>query len=124
VVPRIDALIALGALLRRQGQRRHARELLGEAQTLAHETGALAALRRAREEVLAAGGRPRRAATRGVDALTPAEVRVARLAAEGRSNPEIAQQLFITRRTVETHLTSAYSKLGLHGREQLAVALA
>jgi tetratricopeptide (TPR) repeat protein len=65
VVPRIDALTTLGALLRRQGHRRHARELLGEAQTLAHETGALAALRRARDELLAAGGRPRRDAWRG-----------------------------------------------------------
>lgn len=123
VLPRIDALQVLGASLRRRGERRRARELLAEAQHLAHETGAVAALPGIRDELLAAGGRPRRAALRGPDALTPAELRVARLAAEGRSNPEIAQLLFVTRRTVETHLTSAYGKLGIDGREALDGAL-
>ena len=97
VVPRIDALCALGAALRRTGQRRQARDYLLQAQHLAYETGAIAALNTAREELLAAGGRPRRLAVRGIDALTPSETRVVRFAAEGRSNPEIAQLLFITR---------------------------
>ena len=123
VLPRIEALSALGASLRRRGQRARAREYLTEAQHLAQQTGALAALRGAREELLSAGGRPRRLAARGVDALTPAELRVARLAAEGRSNPEIAQLLFVTRRTVETHLTSIYGKLGVANRRQLSDAL-
>ena len=123
VVPRIDALCAMGAALRRSGHRRLARDYLIQAQHLAHESGALGALNTAREELLAAGGRPRRLAVRGIDALTPSETRVARLAAEGRSNPEIAQLLFITRRTVETHLTSAYSKLGITGRDALREAL-
>lgn len=124
VLSRTNALIALGSALRRRGQRREAREALGEAQHLAQATGALRPLRLAREELLAAGGRPRRAAARGIDALTPSEIRVARLAAQGRSNPEIAQLLFVTRRTVETHLTSIYGKLGVRGRAGLAEALA
>jgi DNA-binding CsgD family transcriptional regulator len=59
----------------------------------------------------------------GPDSLTPSELRVARLAAEGRSNPEIAHQLFLTRRTVETHLTHAYQKLEIASRGELAAAL-
>jgi DNA-binding NarL/FixJ family response regulator len=55
--------------------------------------------------------------------LTPSELRVARLAAEGRSNPEIAHHLFLTRRTVETHLTHAYQKLEIASRAELADAL-
>jgi DNA-binding CsgD family transcriptional regulator len=123
VVPRVAAMIALGGALRRSGQRRRARELLAEAQALASELGLMAAARQAREELRAAGGRPRRLARRGVDALTPSEIRVAGLAAEGHTNPEIAQRLFVTRRTVETHLTSIYGKLGVDGRGQLAGAL-
>jgi DNA-binding CsgD family transcriptional regulator len=57
----------------------------------------------------------------GVDALTPSERRVCQLAAEGHSNPEIAQALFVTRRTVESHLASAYRKLGISSREGLKV---
>jgi DNA-binding CsgD family transcriptional regulator len=123
VLPHIAALSALGASLRRRGRRSEARRYLAEAQHLAGEAGALAALRHAHEELLAAGGRPRRVATRGIDALTPAELRVARLAAEGHSNPEIAQLLFVTRRAVETHLTSVYGKLGVASRGQLSDAL-
>lgn len=60
---------------------------------------------------------------RGVDALTPSERRVCRLASEGLSNPEIAQSLFVTRATVETHLHAAYGKLGISSRGELADAL-
>jgi DNA-binding CsgD family transcriptional regulator len=59
----------------------------------------------------------------GVDALTPSELRVAALAAEGMSNREIAQALFVTLRTVEVHLTHAYRKLDIASREQLPAAL-
>ena len=59
-----------------------------------------------------------------VDALTPSELRVVKLAAEGLSNPGIAQQLFVTLRTVEMHLTNAYAKLGITSRRELAAALA
>jgi DNA-binding NarL/FixJ family response regulator len=58
-----------------------------------------------------------------VDALTPQEARIARLAAEGASNPEIADQLYVSRRTVEAHLTKIYAKLGVSSRTQLAYVI-
>jgi len=61
---------------------------------------------------------------RGRDALTPSELRVAQLAAAGQTNRQIAQALFVTQRTVETHLTSTYAKLGISSRPSLAAALA
>ncbi|MBO0683023.1 MAG: helix-turn-helix transcriptional regulator, partial [Candidatus Dormibacteraeota bacterium] len=60
---------------------------------------------------------------RGLDALTPAELRTARLAAEGRTNREIAQALFITAKTVGDHLGAAYGKLGINSRAELSEAL-
>jgi DNA-binding CsgD family transcriptional regulator len=69
------------------------------------------------------GGRPRRPALTGRDALTPTEARVANMAAEGQSTPEIAQALFVTPKTVETHLAHAYRKLDIHTRSELADAL-
>ena len=80
--------------------------------------------RRAQAELQAAGARPRRPALTGPDALTPTEHRVATLAAAGHSNPDIAQQLYVTRRTVETHLTHAFQKLDITNRDQLAACLA
>jgi DNA-binding CsgD family transcriptional regulator len=59
----------------------------------------------------------------GAEALTPAERRVAELAAAGRSNREIAEQLFVTQKTVEGHLRGAYDKLGIRSRHALAEAL-
>jgi DNA-binding CsgD family transcriptional regulator len=58
-----------------------------------------------------------------VAALTPSELRVARLAADGRTNREIARGLYVTPKTVETHLAHAYAKLGITGRAELAAAL-
>ena len=69
------------------------------------------------------GARPRRRRLSGADALTPAERRVCELAAAGHSNPAIAQALFVSLRTVETHLTRSYAKLGIPGREQLPAAI-
>jgi DNA-binding CsgD family transcriptional regulator len=60
---------------------------------------------------------------RGVDALTPSELRVARLVAEGATNREVAQTLWISRKTVETHLAAIYRKLGVNDRSLLADAL-
>jgi DNA-binding CsgD family transcriptional regulator len=60
----------------------------------------------------------------GVDALTPSERRVARMAAEGMSNPQIAQALFVTRKTIEKHLGSAYSKLDIASRDLLPALVA
>ena len=72
---------------------------------------------------MAAGARPQRAALSGPEALTPSERRVAELAAEGLSNREIAETLWVTRKTVEVHLGSAYAKLGIRSRAQLADVL-
>jgi DNA-binding CsgD family transcriptional regulator len=80
-------------------------------------------LERGQAELIAAGARPRRVARSGVEALTPSERRVATRAAEGLSTPEIAQQLFVTVNTVESHLRHVYAKLGIHSREELAPAL-
>jgi DNA-binding CsgD family transcriptional regulator len=114
----------LGAALRRGGHRVASREILRPALDLAHRCGALALTERARTELIAAGGRPRRLELTGLDSLTPSERRVAQLAAAGLPNREIAQHLFITARTVEGHLTHSYQKLGITSREQLPVALA
>jgi DNA-binding CsgD family transcriptional regulator len=91
---------------------------------LAHRCGGSALAARARTELLACGSRPRRFARSGRDALTASELGVARMAAEGMTNREIAQALFITIRTVTTHLGHAYEKLGIAGRERLAEELA
>jgi DNA-binding CsgD family transcriptional regulator len=118
------AMTDLGAALRRAGQRAESRELLRPALDLAHRCGALVLTERARTELVAAGGRPRRLVLSGLDSLTPSERRVAQLAAAGLSNRDIAQHLFITTRTVEGHLTHAYQKLDITSREQLPDALA
>jgi DNA-binding CsgD family transcriptional regulator len=117
------AITDLGAALRRAGQRAEARQHLAQGLDLAHQLGGLRLAKRAREELTIAGARPRRDALRGRDALTPSELRVAQLAAAGRTNREIAEQLFITLRTVEAHLTSSYAKLGIASRQQLEPAL-
>jgi DNA-binding CsgD family transcriptional regulator/Tfp pilus assembly protein PilF len=118
------ALADLGAALRRAGHRADSREILRTALDLAHRCGARALSERARTELTAAGGRPRRLVLTGLDSLTPSERRVAQLAAAGLANRDIAQQLFITTRTVEGHLTHVYHKLDITSREQLTDALA
>jgi len=117
------AMTDLGAALRRTGQRAGSRNILRPALDLAHRCGALALTERARAELVAAGGRPRRLALSGLDSLTPSERRIAQLAAAGLSNRDIAQNLFITTRTVEGHLTHTYQKLHITSREELPVAL-
>ena len=117
------SLTEWGAALRRAGARTAAREPLRRALDLAARCGATPLAERAREEALAAGARPRRPWTSGVHALTPSELRVARLAAQALGNREIAQALFITTKTVSDHLTSAYRKLNISSREQLAAAM-
>jgi DNA-binding NarL/FixJ family response regulator len=78
---------------------------------------------RARNELLATGSRPRKQRRTGADALTPIERQAATLAARGFSNPEIAQALFISRKTVEKRLSEAYRKLDIHSRDQLSRVL-
>jgi DNA-binding CsgD family transcriptional regulator len=118
------ALIDLGAALRRGNHRKEARQPLREGVELARVCGATALVDRGHAELIASGARPRRSALTGSDSLTPSERRVAGLAADGLSTPEIAQQLFITVNTVESHLRRTYLKLGIHAREELAKALA
>jgi DNA-binding CsgD family transcriptional regulator len=117
------ALVDLGAALRRQNHRRDARDPLRQRTELANRCGATMLMQRGQAELLATGARPRRLVRTGVDALTPSERRVARLAADGLSTPEIAQQLFVTVNTVETHLRHAYLKLDIHSRDELTAAL-
>ena len=121
---RARAAVELGAALRRAGKSRDAREPLRRGLDLAHRCGARALVARAREELVAAGGRPRRQATTGVDALTPRERQVAGLAAQGMSNREIAEALFVTLKTVEWHLRRSYEKVGVQSRRQLGAAMA
>ncbi|MDQ3647646.1 MAG: helix-turn-helix transcriptional regulator [Actinomycetota bacterium] len=90
---------------------------------LAERCGASALLERARTELIATGARPRRSVRTGVDALTASERRVASLAADGRTNRDIAQELFVTPKTVEVHLSHTYRKLAIRSRSQLAAAL-
>ncbi|MBV9414633.1 MAG: hypothetical protein JO363_06610 [Solirubrobacterales bacterium] len=112
-----------GAALRRIGRRRDARAPLRGALDLATRCGALAISRYARAELVAAGAKPRRERISGVEALTASELRVAQLAAQGLTNRQIAQALFITMRTVSAHLGHAYSKLDIADRAQLTAAL-
>jgi DNA-binding CsgD family transcriptional regulator len=113
----------LGARRRSAGERRAARAILRDAHDAAHACGATALCDRARAELLLAGGRPRPAAGAGADALTPAERRVAEIAASGATNREIARRLYLSPKTVEMHLRSAYRKLDLPGRSGLATVL-
>jgi DNA-binding NarL/FixJ family response regulator len=118
------ALADLGAALRATGQRSAAREPLLEALPLARQSGATALERRTRAELAAIGIRPRTADRSGADALTPSELRVVELAAVGGTNREIAQTLFVTEKTVETHLGRSFRKLDISSRRQLPEVLA
>jgi DNA-binding NarL/FixJ family response regulator len=117
------SLAELGAARRRAGERAAAREPLAEALDIAVRCGARRLAGRAREELKAAGARPRRDWRRGVEALTPSELRIVRLAAAGRSNREIAHELYVTLKTVEGHLSRSYTKLGIDGRGGLPAVL-
>jgi DNA-binding CsgD family transcriptional regulator len=120
---RAETLLALGGALRRAGRRTAAKEPLYAALELGGEIGAVPLERQARDELVRLGLRPRRAARSGLGSLTPSERRVAELAAEGLTTPQIAYQLHVTRNTVETHLGRTYRKLGLSGRGKLGDAL-
>jgi len=123
VLERAWALHDLGSLLRREGRRSEARDTLRAALDSAERLGAgeLAAL--VRDELLRSGARPRRGVISGPEALTPSERRVAELAARGLSNREIAETLWVSRKTVEVHLGRAYNKLGISSRGELPAAL-
>jgi DNA-binding CsgD family transcriptional regulator len=117
------ALLDLGAALRRAKRSVAARDPLRRALDVADACGSPPLVERSRHELRAAGGRPRRPRLLGAEALTASERRVATMASEGLSNAEIAQALFITKKTVESHLSNAYRKLGIRSRAGLAAAL-
>ena len=118
------ALADHGAALRRANRRAEARERLRAALELARRGGALAIAKRAHDELEATGEKLRPLLAGGVESLTPSERRVAELAAQGLTNREVAQSLFLTVKTVETHLSHAYRKLGIRSRVGLPEALA
>jgi len=118
------ARLEYGAALRRAGQRVEAREQLRLALDYFERSGVKHLAARAREELRVSGARLRDVSLlSGADALTPAEGRIARLAADGMSNKEIAQHLFVTVGTVQTTLVHVYRKLGIRGRKEIAIAI-
>lgn len=108
------SLIVLGSLYRRTRQKAAARAALEEALGIVEPLGARLWAERARAELARIGGRARSGG------LTPTEERVADLVAEGRSNKEVADALFVSVRTVEANLTRVYAKLGIRSRTELA----
>ena len=108
-------LLALGEVLRRANQRRAARETLGRARDVFARCGSPPWARLAERELASVSGR-----TATPTELTAMERKVAGLAARGRTNVEIARELFLSVRTVESHLSSAYGKLGVRSRTELA----
>jgi DNA-binding CsgD family transcriptional regulator len=118
------ALADLGSALRRANHRAAAREPLRQALDFAQRSGAVRLAEQAHEELIAAGARPRSVVRSGAASLTPSERRIAAMTAEGLSNREIAQALFVTLRTVEMHLSNVFRKLQISSRTQVAAALA
>jgi len=124
VLERARTSIALGSALRRRGQRVAARDPLREGMDGARSCGASPLAAFAHDELIAAGARPRREALSGIASLTGSERRVADLAAEGLTNRQLAQTLYLSPKTVEMHLSRAYRKLDISSRGDLASALA
>jgi DNA-binding CsgD family transcriptional regulator len=116
-------LVELGAALRRSNSRAEARELLKKGLDFAVRCGSQPLVEQAEAELAATGARPRRLLLSGVESLTASEKRVANFAAEGLSNKDIAQALFVTTKTVEVHLSNVYRKLGIGSRTELPQAL-
>ena len=117
------AHLVYGEWLRRQRRRRDARDQLSRAHQIFDSIGAAAFAERARTELRAAGGPTRQHTTQAADTLTAQEAVIARLAAGGASNPQIAAQLFLSPATVAYHLRKVFTKLGISSRSQLAPAL-
>jgi DNA-binding CsgD family transcriptional regulator len=116
---RARTLLALGVTQRRYKRKKAARASIGEALAVFEDLGAALWAAKARVELGRISGR-----APAPGELTPTEIRVARLAAEGKTNREIAAEAFVTQKTVEFHLRNAYAKLGVRSRTQLARALA
>jgi DNA-binding CsgD family transcriptional regulator len=124
VFERARTRLAFGERLRRAGRRRDAREQLRAALEELESIGALPWAERARAELQATGERVSRQRAAGVGQLTPQERQIADLVGEGKTNKEIATQLFLSPKTIEYHLGNAYRKLGVHSRAELTRVLA
>jgi DNA-binding CsgD family transcriptional regulator len=120
---RAYALAELGAALRRANNRADARAPLRDALELARRCGATGLAKQTFEELQATGEKVRRWTPIGVESLTPSERRVAEMAANGMTNRQIAQALFLTVKTIETHLAATYDKLAIRSRRELPEAL-
>ncbi|MEV6094976.1 AAA family ATPase [Nocardia sp. NPDC051981] len=118
------AYLLFGEWLHREGLREEAREHLRTAHDMFVGMGTAAFAERARRELLATGKRVRRRQIDQADALTDQEALIARLACDGRTNPEIGAQLFLSARTVEWHLRKVFAKLDIGSRRELSNALA
>jgi DNA-binding CsgD family transcriptional regulator len=117
--PLARAHLVRGEWLRREGHRREARQELREAHEMFSGMGAEGFAGRARSELLATGETVRKRTVDTMTDLTPQEARIAQLVRQGRTNPEIAAQLFISPRTVEWHLSHVFTKLGIASRKDL-----
>jgi DNA-binding CsgD family transcriptional regulator len=116
-------ILVYGEWLRRENRRVDAREQLRAAHAMFSEMGMEVFADRARRELLATGETVRKRSVETLDDLTPQELQIAQRAAEGRTNPEIGAQLFLSPRTVEWHLRKVFGKLGISSRKQLRSAL-
>ena len=116
-------MLVYGEWLRRENRRVDAREQLRAAHEMLTDIGMEAFAERARRELLATGETVRKRTVETLDELTPQEAQIARLAADGHTNPEIGAQLFLSPRTVEWHLRKVFGKLGISSRRQLRTAL-
>jgi len=117
------ALVDLGEALRVARRRKDAHDPLRRGAELAAVCGSRVLRQRALDGLASLGDRPRKMMFSGHESLTASERRVAQLAVDGRSNRDIAQELFVTPKTVENQLGRAYIKLGITGRRQLSDAL-
>jgi len=116
--------LVCGERLRRAGRRVQARERLRDALQAFHALGAEPWERRAQTELRASGARLRRQGVSGRDELTPQELSVALVVADGVTNREAAARLFLSPKTIEVHLSRVYRKLGVRTRTELSRRLA
>jgi ATP/maltotriose-dependent transcriptional regulator MalT len=117
------AHLLYGEWLRREGRRTDARAQLRTAHQMLSEIGMEAFAERARRELQATGETARKRTVETRDDLTAQEAQIARFAADGATNPEIAGQMFLSDRTIEWHLHKVFAKLGITSRRQLRGAL-
>jgi DNA-binding CsgD family transcriptional regulator len=118
-----EAMVDLGSALVDRQDSESARDILHKGASLASLCGAHRLVEVAGTQLRAAGARPRRLGSTGVDSLTPAELRAVHMAAANVTNRAIADELFVNVKTIEGHLSRAYRKLGVTSRFELAEAL-